>query len=178
MKTFLSVKTAIQYAQHALGVVAFLLLFAHDLTAQEIIRSAISSSGKSIQGQSVMLLRHTIGQPSPVTVRDGRGFVLRQGFQQPISIARKDLLSLRNPWDVLIYPNPAMVDPSVEIISGVPAGQIEVTVWNPIGVCVYSERRQAAGAFTIPLAGSSPGQYLIRIDDETQYSVTKKIIIL
>ncbi len=85
----------------------FLLLASECSTVlcQTVIRQTIGSTGNSLTANG-LLVRQTIGQPSSTTVISHDAYILRQGFQQPLSLSGNTPGHRPLPG-FTIYPNPA-----------------------------------------------------------------------
>ena len=81
----------------------FYLIGNQSLVGQSIIRSSISSFGKSTSSDNI-ILHQTVGQSSNVNVAKSDDIFLRQGFQQPpfFSITERNIALV----SAELYPNP------------------------------------------------------------------------
>lgn len=143
---------------------------------QEIIRYTLSSAGSASYNNGIVI-KQTIGQPGGASVMTNDFGVLRQGFQQAVTLPIPVTSPL--PFDDSgqlvfgMYPNPARGVVYIELPDDTESFEIHIT--DMYGKMVYQRKPVEQGS--IDLQHLSSGIYFITISSEGKRG-TKKLVLL
>jgi hypothetical protein len=136
------------------------------------LRSSISNSGSSTQIDNKYIVQQSIGQNSPIGLKETSTHTLRQGFIQPAQLKR--MLSASNAADlsVSVYPNPT-ADKITIAFNEVVTSKINLSIYDQLGKLVMGENRDGQAELSYSLASLSAGNYFIKVNTSTKEYVTQ-----
>lgn len=150
------------------------------LNGQEIIRSAIGSSGSTAFSGGI-LLRQTIGQPPGTDVIGDDRVMLRQGFQQAVdhhSVTSAPLIPADLPDEgagFTMFPNPARNH--VDIVLAAESVPFDMYISNLQGNRLYHVTAVTDARITLDLQSLAPGIYFVTVTNAAGRS-TRRLMIL
>lgn len=145
--------------------------------AQSLQRQSINTFGNTSQNQNVLLLQ-TVGQSSLTETWSKDKVTLRQGFQQPVTIAG----SISSEIEIFLYPNPNNGTFTFETnLDRNESFHFEII--DATGRIVQSQSAVAGGQTTVNLGKDvQMGMYQIRVallnSNASQRSGVAKLVIL
>jgi len=133
----------------------FLLFFLLNISmhAQKIQRSAFLSSGNSIEVTTVnktYYISQSIGQKGIIGTYQNNGYVLLQGFQQPLLVANKGSQADFK-FSALVYPNPIGKKISV-VLKEALTTDLAITIYDVLGKLQYKEVKKFPSKFDIDVS--------------------------
>lgn len=141
-----------------------------NLSAQQISRSSISSSGMT-EMKGGIIIQQSVGQPALVNHVNVDGTGLRQGFQQPIYFIEE-----QNELNVRLYPNPNqgefsfIVEEDTEI-------KLQYQLFDQQGKLIFQGKTDSNLLTPISIQQPTPGMYHLKISDGTNNSSFKVNVI-
>jgi hypothetical protein len=126
-------------------------------------RSALSAGGSSgiimVNGRQYYL-QQTTGQQSVTGISVNQGYLLRQGFIQPIEENHNKMLKETMP--AVIYPNPFSSNMNVSLI-GKTAGPFYITIYSPEGKIAFLKKYETGSHIDIDLSSLPPSVYFLKL---------------
>jgi hypothetical protein len=147
------------------------LVFHSNSFGQSIVRSSLSSLGMSYSNEGI-IIRQTIGQSSNTAVISTGAFVLRQGFQQPVSSRKLELII--SPIEFSLSPNPAHEKTLLKIQGEISSYSIIISNIN--GIRVFMRNDQVLLLNWLDLNSLLPGIYIVTIVGDKRFGSQKLII--
>ena len=144
----------------------FLLIFLLNFSiyAQKIQRSALSSTGNSIQVivmDKTYYISQSVGQKSVIGTFKNNGHTIRQGFQQPLTVAAK-VNQTDFKFSALVYPNP--VNKKINIVLNEElTTDLAITIFDVLGKLHYKEAKKFPSKFELDLSFLSSGTYFMTL---------------
>jgi len=139
------------------------------------LRSTLSAGGSSgiitANGRQYYLQQST-GQQSIIGISQKQGYLLRQGFIQPINGQYNKTVQETLP--VIIYPNPFSSHISV-IFPVAPDGHLYVTIYDLAGKIAFFLKYVAAVELDLDLSSLPSSVYIIRVSTTTKYFYSRII---
>jgi hypothetical protein len=139
------------------------------------LRSALSAGGSSgiitANGRQYYLQQST-GQQSIIGISQQQGYLLRQGFIQPIN--QQYNKTLQETLPVVIYPNPFSSHMSVTLPVA-PDGHLYVTIYDLSGKIAFFRKYEAARELDLDLSFLPSSVYIIRVNTTTKYFYSRII---
>lgn len=146
-------------------IILILTVFIGTGNGQEALkpRSAFSVAGSSgiitLNGRQYYL-QQTTGQQSVTGIFIRHGYILRQGFIQPISAEHSKLL--KEPLPALIYPNPVSSHMKVTFPEET-AAPLYVTIYSPEGKTLFLKKYETVSNIEIDLSSLPPAVYFLKL---------------
>ncbi len=146
-------------------ILLFLIVFVDSGKGQEVLkpRSALSAGGSSgiinVNGRQYYL-QQTIGQQSITGISMNQGYLLRQGFLQPIEEEHNQLSKETLP--VVIYPNPFSSHMNLSFIEKT-SGPLYVTIYSLDGKIAFLKKYETGSNIDIDLSSLPPSVYVLRL---------------
>jgi len=126
-------------------------------------RSTLSAGGSSgiitVSGRQYYL-QQTTGQQSVTGISINQGYILRQGFLQPIEEDHKKFL--KEPLPAVIYPNPFSSHLNLSFIKET-AGPFYVTIYSTDGKISFLKKYETGRQIDIDLSSLPPSVYILRL---------------
>lgn len=147
------------------------------INAQEVkkLRSTVSAGGSSktvtSQGKQY-IVQQSIGQPGVIGLYQTNGFLLRQGFIQPLQGAKQGFSSKN--LQMNISPNPFSTDITLSFADNI-YDYLFVTLFDMVGNTVYFEKYGAAQKINLHAGDLASGPYILRVHTNKKYYVVKLI---
>lgn len=141
----------------------FFLFVGGLLFAQKAQRSTIGSSGQSIQITAVdktFYVSQSVGQQGVIGTLKNNGYVVIQGFQQPLFSKNKN--QVITPLNALVYPNPVGEIINIKIQENVTT-PITVAVYDVLGKLLFKEAKKETAVFSMDMTFLASGNYLFRL---------------
>ena len=137
-----------------------------------LLRSTISNSGSSTQTNNKYIVQQSVGQISPIGLKETNEHTVRQGFIQPAKLKRMLLTS--NTTDLLInvYPNPTTDKITIafrELVTGI----VNISIYDHMGKLVMAEDREGQVELSYSFTNLSVGNYFVKINTSTKEYVTQ-----
>ena len=161
----------------------FFLLFGiiimNEAKAQELLskqRSTLSMGGASkiyTSNGKQYIVQQSIGQASVINSYQANGFVLRQGFIQPL-MGTTGTAKRNNNLQASVSPNPFSNTIRISFSEEI-SDNLYVTVCSLHGKTLFSKSFQKSQELTITLNHLSTGFYIIRVNSGSKYFVSKII---
>mgnify|MGYP001592563163 CR=1 FL=1 len=148
-----------------------------EVNAQELInlRSTLSiggTSGKFTDDGKHYAVQQSIGQASVIDSYQVNGFLLRQGFIQPIKGLNKKTVNKN--LIASISPNPFSSNISIKFSEKV-FDKLYVTLTNLQGIVLYSDAFEKSQELNLNLGHLSSGFYIIKVNSGNKCFVSKVI---
>lgn len=141
-----------------------LLLSILTCSAQEVLRSTLSTSGFSYQvseEDGAFLVQQSIGQSSVIGTSQVNGVEVRQGFiQSGLKVSK--LIVTESDLDAVIYPNPIRSELNVKFNEDI-NDQIFISIYDMMGRLVFMDEQQPQQEITLDLSTLSSSTYAMRI---------------
>jgi len=142
----------------------FFLLISSMLFAQNVQRSVLASSGNSVQittKNNTYYVSQTIGQKGVIGTYQNKGYEVRQGFQQPITLAK---IANQNNLELnaTVYPNPIEERVNITVVENL-ATKLNITVYNVLGERLYNTNKDYSGKFSLDMTFLSAGNYFLKL---------------
>ncbi len=156
------------------STVLLLLVFAWDSNSQSIVRQSINCYGSSHTLIGEISLSQTVGQPYNTTLHnDG---TTSPGFQQSGSfkIERVGPIPFEE-LNIKVYPNPAKHGVIIQCTDVLEGGLVQVS--NVQGEIILEEQLNGSMVHKISCGSWSPGIYSIKVQDNSNNQVVRKLII-
>lgn len=147
------------------------------VNAQKIFiqRSTLSVGGTSAllsKGGKQFLVQQSIGQGSVIDSYQANGFLLRQGFIQPINGLSKQTVT--NSLLASVTPNPFSRDISIKFSERI-FDKLFVTLSNLHGIIMYSYTFERSQELNLNLGSLSSGFYILKVSSGSKCFVSKVI---
>ena len=141
-------------------------------SSPNLLRSTISNSGSSVETTNKKLVQQSIGQSSPVGLKQTSKHTVRQGFIQPTQLKR--MLAASNTVDLYvdIYPNPTS-DKITLSFKELVTGKVILSIYDQMGKLVMEENKEWQAELSYSLANLSAGNYFIKVNTATKEYVTQ-----
>ena len=139
---------------------------------QIIVRSSISCLGSTLSDEG-LILSQTIGQASNTQILNNGGFVLRQGFQQPLASFRqmKSVVTV----DFTLFPNPA--EDKVLLKFQEENSRCTISVRDIKGVLLSELKFETLLEEWLDIKNLMPGIYIITVNIGNSIGSKKLIVI-
>ena len=139
------------------------------------LRSTLSAGGSSgimtANGRQYYLQQST-GQQSIIGISQKQGYLLRQGFIQPINGQYSK--TVQETLQVIIYPNP--FSSHMRVTLPVPSdGHLYVTIYDLSGKIAFFRKYEAAREMELDLSYLPSSVYIIRVNTTTKYFYSRII---
>jgi hypothetical protein len=137
-----------------------------------LLRSTISNSGSSTQTNNKYIVQQSVGQISPIGLKETNEHTVRQGFIQPDQLKR--MLAASNAADLLVsvYPNPTTEKITIAFEELV-TGKVNLSIYDQMGKLVMEENRGSEVELTYSLANLAAGNYFVKVNTSTKEYVTQ-----
>ena len=137
-----------------------------------LLRSTILSSGSSTQTDNKYIVQQSVGQISPIGLKETNEHTVRQGFIQPAQLKR--MLSYSNAADLLVsvYPNPT-TDMITIAFDELVTGTVILCIYDQMGKLVIEENKQGQAELSYSLANLSVGNYFVKVNTATKEYLTQ-----
>lgn len=139
------------------------------------LRSTLSIGGSSktipAQGQNYSV-RQSIGQSSVIDTYKAQGYMLRQGFIQPINGFSKSRTSQN--LQATVSPNPFSENVIVSFTEAI-SDNLCVTLYDLFGQTVFSKQYPAAQELNLNFAYLPSGLFIIKINTSRKHFTAKLI---
>ena len=141
-------------------------------SSPNLLRSTISNSGSSTQTEDNYVVQQSVGQSSPIGLKETNEHTVRQGFIQPAQLKR--MLAASNSADLFIsiYPNPT-TDKITIAFEELVTGKVNLSVYDQMGKLVMEENREGQAELSYSLANLSIGNYFVKVNTSTKEHVTQ-----
>ena len=147
-------------------------LFSLGQSSPNLLRSTISNSGSSTQTNNKYIVQQSVGQISPIGLKETNAHSVRQGFIQPAQLKR--MLVASNAADLLVsvYPNPT-TDKIILAFNELVTGKVNLSIYDQMGKLVMEENKEGQAELSYSLANLSAGNYFIKVNTATKEYVTQ-----
>lgn len=138
------------------------------------LRSTLSSGstqGMVSPGKKPFPVQQSIGQMSVIGTYEAKGFLLRQGFIQPVY--KKASATAEN-YEVNIAPNPFSAYITITPGNG-QTEKLSVNIYNLSGKTVYSKQYNTSRELSIDLSSLANGLYIMKLTSAKKDYTTKLI---
>jgi hypothetical protein len=169
MKTILYILLIIGFAQE---------LRAQDGSGYRIVSSNMGSSGSSQNietSRGIYKVSQSIGQASIIGTHAKNGYVLRQGYQQPLSDVKR-VKTLYYSLQAKVYPNPFSRFLTITF-SDVIRNDISVKIFDINAKVIHTEEFLPAQKVELNINAISIGTYFLKVTSGRKYFDTKLIKI-
>ena len=141
-------------------------------SSPNLLRSTISNSGSSTQTQDNYVVQQSVGQISPLGLKETNEHTVRQGFIQPAQLKR--MLSASNAADLLVsvYPNPT-TDKITIAFEELVTGKVILSIYDQMGKLVMEENKEGQSELSYSLTNLSAGNYFVKVNTATKEYVTQ-----
>lgn len=146
-------------------IILFLIVFIATGSGQEALRprSVLGAGGSSgiitVSGRQYYM-QQTTGQQSVTGISMNQGYMLRQGFIQPIEEEHKKMLKETLP--AVIYPNPFSSHVKLSFTEET-TGPLYVTIYSPDGKIAFLKKYGTDRNIDIDLSSLPPSVYILRL---------------
>jgi len=126
-------------------------LFSLGQSSPNLLRSTISNSGSSTQTNNKYIVQQSVGQISPIGLKETNAHSVRQGFIQPAQLKR--MLAASNAADLLVsvYPNPT-TDKIILAFNELVTGKVNLSIYDQMGKLVMEENKEGQAELSYSLA--------------------------
>ncbi len=136
------------------------------------LRSTISAGGsaeKISSAKNKFPIQQSVGQSGVIGTYEAKGYILRQGFIQPIY---KNVTTKNERLNIKIAPNPFS---DVIMIRTDPAltGKIHITLYDLLGKPVYRNQHYASQELSVDLGSLPNGLYFLKMTSANKTFTTK-----
>jgi hypothetical protein len=147
-------------------------LFSLGQSSPNLLRSTISNSGSSTQTNNKYIVQQSVGQISPIGLKETNEHTVRQGFIQPAQLKR--MLAASNAADLLVsvYPNPT-TDKITLAFEELVTGKVILSIYDQMGKLVMEENKEGQAELSYSLASLSAGNYFVKVNTSTKEYVTQ-----
>jgi hypothetical protein len=141
------------------------ITFAQGAKSTYLVRSTTGLSGSSqniIVNNKAYTVQQSIGQMSAIGTFHNSRYTIRQGFIQPLVLAK--ITDVLNPidLDVSFYPNPFAESASL-VFSEKIFGNVEIAVYNVLGSLVFSKTFKADQKVKLDFNNLSLASYILKV---------------
>ena len=147
-------------------------LFSLGQSSPNLLRSTISNSGSSTQTNNKYIVQQSLGQNSPIGLKETNEHAVRQGFIQPAQLKR--MLAASNAADLLVsvYPNPT-TDKITIAFNELVTGKVNLSIYDQMGKLVMQENKEGQAELSYSLANLVVGNYFVKVNTATKEYVTQ-----
>lgn len=147
-------------------------LFSLGQSSLNLLRSTISNSGSSTQTNNKYIVQQSVGQISPIGLKETSEYSVREGFIQPAQLKR--MLAASNAADLLVsvYPNPT-TDKITLAFEKLVTGKVILSIYDQMGKLVMEENKEGQAELSYSLASLSAGNYFVKVNTSTKEYVTQ-----
>ena len=147
-------------------------IFTFAQSSPNLLRSTISNSGSSTQTNNKYIVQQSVGQISPIGLKETNEHTVRQGFIQPAQLKR--MLAASNAADLLVsvYPNPT-TDKITLAFNELITGKVLLSIYDQMGKLVMEENKEGQAELSFSLANLSAGNYFVKVNTSTKEYVTQ-----
>ncbi|MDX9930610.1 MAG: T9SS type A sorting domain-containing protein [Bacteroidales bacterium] len=138
-----------------------------------MIRQTIGSAGNSVT-ENGMLVRQTIGQPSGTTLISRNSYILRQGFQQPLSLS--STTTEHTLPGFTISPNPASSRTMITLKEG-PGVSFAVILTGLNGIVLRKTAAVNMDRMWLDLADIPSGTYIVTIKTTDKRAASGRLVV-
>ena len=141
-------------------------------SSPNLLRSTISNSGSSTQTNNKYIVQQSVGQISPIGLKETSEHTVRQGFIQPAQLKR--MLAASNSADLLIsiYPNPT-TDKITISFNELATGKVNLSIYDQMGKLVMQENKEGQAELSYSLANLAAGNYFVKVNTANKEYVTQ-----
>ena len=141
-------------------------------SSPNLLRSNISNSGSSTQINNKYTVQQSVGQISPIGLKETNEHTVRQGFIQPAQLRR--MLATSNAADLLvsIFPNPT-TDKITIAFNELVTGKVNLSIYDQTGKLVMDENREGQAQLSYSLANLAAGNYFVKVNTANKEYVTQ-----
>ena len=153
-------------------ILLYLPLFSLAQSSTNLLRSTISNNGSSTQTANKYVLQQSVGQISPIGLKETNEHTVRQGFIQPAKLKRMLAASNTNDLLVSVYPNPTTDKITIsfrELVTGI----VNISIYDQMGKLVMAEDREGQVEMSYSFTNLSAGNYFVKINTSTKEYVTQ-----
>ena len=147
-------------------------LFSLGQSSPNLLRSTISNSGSSTQTNNKYIVQQSVGQISPIGLKETNAHSVRQGFIQPAQLKR--MLVASNAADLLVsvYPNPT-TDKIILAFNELVTGKVSLSIYDQMGKLVMEENKEGQAELSYSLANLAAGNYFVKVNTANKEYVTQ-----
>ena len=141
-------------------------------SSPNLLRSTISNSGSSTQTNNKYIVQQSVGQISPIGLKETNKHTVRQGFIQPTQLKR--MLAASNTADLLVsvYPNPT-TDKITIAFNELVTGKVNLSIYDQMGKLIMQENKEGQAELSYSLANLAVGNYFVKVNTATKEYVTQ-----
>ena len=141
-------------------------------SSPNLLRSNISNSGSSTQTNNKYIVQQSVGQISPIGLKETNEHTVRQGFIQPAQLRR--MLAASNAADLLvsIFPNPT-TDKITIAFNELVTGKVLLSIYDQTGKLVMEENKEGQAELSYSLIKLAVGNYFVKVNTATKEFVTQ-----
>ena len=147
-------------------------LFSLGQSSPNLLRSTISNSGSSTQTNNKYIVQQSVGQISPIGLKETNEHTVRQGFIQPAQLKRMLAASIAADLMVSVYPNPT-TDKLTIAFKELITGKVIFAIYDQMGKLVMEEDRESEFKLTYSLVNLAVGNYFVKVNTATKEYVTQ-----
>ena len=137
-----------------------------------LLRSTILSSGSSTQTDNKYIVQQSVGQISPIGLKETNAHSVRQGFIQPAQLKR--MLAASNAADLLVSVHPKPTADKITIaFKELVTGKVILSIYDQMGKLIIQENREGQAELSYSLANLAVGNYFIKVNTATKEYVTQ-----
>ena len=153
-------------------ILLFLPLFSFSQSSPNLLRSTIINSGSSTQTNNKYIVQQSVGQISPIGLKETNAHSVRQGFIQPAQLKR--MLAASNAADLLVsvYPNPT-TDKIILTFNELVTGKVNLSIYDQMGKLVMEENKEGQAGLSYSLANLAAGNYFVKVNTANKEYVTQ-----
>lgn len=174
--------TSIQKMKNFIYLILFLgfsqLCSAQENSGYRIKTSSVGSSGSSNVVETTKgtyIISQSIGQASVIGTHQSNGYILRQGYQQPLD-GKVVNETLDYELNAKVYPNPFSRNISITF-STLLEDDISITMYDITGKVIHTQKVLPANQIDVRLNNIEAGTYFLKVISGKKYFNTKLIKI-
>ena len=142
----------------------FIVWVAFSANGQITERSTLSMGGLSktiITKNNTYYVSQTIGQKGVIGTYQNKGYVIRQGFQQPITLAK---ITNQNNLELnaAVYPNPIKEKVNITVTENLKT-KLNITIYDVLGKLLYNINKDYFGKFSLDMTFLPTGNYILKL---------------
>lgn len=120
------------------------------------------------------MVQQSVGQTSVINSYPANGYILRQGFIQPLGAS--EINTKIEKQEITVTPNPFTTDIKLSFSDYLP-GSCYVTLYNLHGKIIYNKEHANCRQLNLSLSNLKPGLYLIKVNTGKRVLVTRLVKI-
>ena len=146
------------------------LIVAHPFNPVYLLPLVELVAGKKTNNKYIV--QQSVGQISPIGLKETNEHTVRQGFIQPAQLKR--MLAASNAADLLVsvYPNPT-TDKITLAFNELVTGKVILSIYDQMGKLVMEENKEGQVELSYSLANLSLGNYFVKVNTSTKEYVTQ-----